>query len=101
MAGSQANFIDESSKFLLSNNRNFAFGFVTTVNDTTKFLLADVHAASPVSNFDNFVFDKNGNAYLLKDGTMIWSTNTISKTMELQDTGNLVLLGNDDNNTVI
>jgi len=112
MEGSQANFIDEGSKFLVSKNRNFAFGFVTTVNDTTKFLLVIVHAASstvlwtanralPVSNYDNFVFDTKGNAYLQKDGTVIWSTNTISKTMELQDTGNLVLLGYDDNNTVI
>ncbi|RHN75165.1 putative non-specific serine/threonine protein kinase [Medicago truncatula] len=112
MEGSQANFIDEGSKFLVSKNRNFAFGFVTTVNDTTKFLLVIVHAASstvlwtanralPVSNYDNFEFDKKGNAYLLKDGTVIWSTNTISKTMELQNTGNLVLLGKDDNNTVI
>lgn len=112
MEASQVNFIDEGSKFLLSKDRNFAFGFVTAINDTTKFLLAIVHMTSsvviwtanralPVSNFDNFVFDKKGNAYLQRDGTVIWSTKTISKTMELQDTGNLVLLGNDDNNTVI
>ncbi|KEH38797.1 putative protein kinase RLK-Pelle-SD-2b family [Medicago truncatula] len=112
MEASPMSFIDEKSKFLVSKDRNFVFGFVTTVNDNTKFLLAIVHMASsivlwtanralPVSNVDNFVFDKKGNAYLQRNGTVIWSTNTISKTMELQDTGNLVLLGNDDNNTVI
>ncbi|KEH38549.1 putative protein kinase RLK-Pelle-SD-2b family [Medicago truncatula] len=112
MEGSQTNFIDKDFKFLLSKNRVFAFGFVAAVNDTTKFLLAIVHTASstvlwaanralPVSNYDSFVFDKNGNAFLEKDGIVIWSTNTISKAMELQDNGNLVLLGNDDNDTVI
>jgi hypothetical protein len=49
MAGSQANFIDEGSKFLLSNNRNFAFGFVTTVNAIKNFgQLVDQHYQFPI-----------------------------------------------------
>ncbi|KAK2445996.1 G-type lectin S-receptor serine/threonine-protein kinase SD2-5 [Trifolium repens] len=112
---SQMDWIDTAGKFLLSQNKNFAFGFVTTANDSTKFLLAAVvhvssstviwtaNRAKPVSNSDNFVFDKKGNAFLQKDGVLIWSTNTINKgvsSMVLQDNGNLVLLGS-DNSTVI
>ncbi|KAJ1415932.1 Bulb-type lectin domain [Sesbania bispinosa] len=113
--GSQMTWIDRDGKFLLSNSGDFSFGFVTTPNDTTKFLLVVVHVATstviwtanrglPVSNSDNFVFDNKGNAFLQKDGTtVVWSTNTSGKgasSMELQDTGNLVLLGK-DNSTVI
>ncbi|XP_058785881.1 G-type lectin S-receptor-like serine/threonine-protein kinase SD2-5 [Vicia villosa] len=113
--GSQMNWIDREGKFLLSKNLNFAFGFMTTVNDSTKFLLVILHVSSstviwtanrakPVSNSDNFVFDQKGNAFLSKDGVLIWSTNTINKgvsSMVLQDNGNLVLLGGDNNSTVI
>ncbi|RHN70638.1 putative protein kinase RLK-Pelle-SD-2b family [Medicago truncatula] len=112
--GSQMDWIDREGKFLLSKTQNFALGFVTTANDTTKFLLVIVHLASstviwtanrgkPVSNSDNFVFDKKGNAFLQKDGILIWSTNTTNKgasLMVLEDSGNLVLLGK-DNSTVI
>ncbi|CAK8535168.1 unnamed protein product [Lathyrus sativus] len=115
MEASQTNYLDKDFKFLLSTNRIFAFGFVATVYDSTKFLLVIVHMASstvlwtanralPVSNSDDFVFDKSGNAFLQKDGTVIWSTNTINKgvsSMVLQDTGNLVLLGSKNNRTVI
>ncbi|WJX41764.1 non-specific serine/threonine protein kinase [Trifolium repens] len=121
---SQLDWIDREGKFLLSQNQNFALAFVTTANDTTKFLLVIVHLSSttviwtanrakpvsffwykakPVSNSDEFVFDKKGNAFLQKDGVLIWSTNTINKgvsSMVLQDNGNLVLLGS-DNSTVI
>ncbi|XP_061340995.1 G-type lectin S-receptor-like serine/threonine-protein kinase SD2-5 [Gastrolobium bilobum] len=112
--GSQMNWIDRNGQFLVSNKGEFAFGFITTANNTTKFLLGVFHVASstvvwtanrafPVSNSDKFVFDDKGNAFLQKDGTVVWSTNTSGKgvsSMELQDTGNLVLLGN-DNSTVI
>lgn len=114
LKGSQMNWIDRDGMFLLSNEGQFAFGFVTVSNDSTKFVLAITHVATsrvvwtanravPVSNSDNFVFDEKGNAFLQKDGTVIWSTNTSSKgvsSMELRDTGNLVLLGS-DNSTII
>ncbi|WJX35549.1 G-type lectin S-receptor-like serine/threonine-protein kinase SD2-5 [Trifolium repens] len=112
--GSQMDWIDREGKFLLSKNQNFAFGFTTTANDTTKFLLVILHVpsstviwtanrAKPVSNSDDFVFDKKGNVFLQKGGVLIWSTNTVNKgvsSMVLQDNGNLVLLGK-DNSTVI
>ncbi|OIW15008.1 hypothetical protein TanjilG_24117 [Lupinus angustifolius] len=113
--GSQMTWINIDGKFLMSDNGGeFAFGFITTPYDPTKFLLGVVHVATstlvwsanraiPVSNSDNFVFDDKGNVLLQKSGTVIWSTNTSGKgvsSMELQETGNLVLLGN-DNSTII
>ncbi|XP_004501336.1 G-type lectin S-receptor-like serine/threonine-protein kinase SD2-5 [Cicer arietinum] len=112
--GSQMNWIDRNGQFLLSNSLNFAFAFVTTPDDTTKFHLVILHVATstviwtanratPISNSDNFVFDKKGNAFLQKDGLFIWSTNTTNKgvsSMHLKDNGNLVMLGK-DNTTLI
>ncbi|KAL2346710.1 hypothetical protein Fmac_000710 [Flemingia macrophylla] len=111
--GSQMNWIDRDGKFLFSEDGQFALGFVTVTNDTTKFFLAITHVptatvvwtanrAVPVANSDNFVFDEKGNAFLQKDGTVVWSTNTSGKgvsSMELRGTGNLVLLGS-DNSTI-
>ncbi|OIV96483.1 hypothetical protein TanjilG_07875 [Lupinus angustifolius] len=111
----QLNWIDNNGMFLMSDSGGkFAFCFITTPNDITKFLLGVLHVATstlvwsanranPVSNSDNFVFDDKGNVFLQKDGTVIWSTNTSGKgvsSMELKETGNLVLLGN-DNSTII
>jgi len=109
--GSQMNWIDRNGKFLVSNKQEFGFGFVTTSNDNTLFLLAIVHMDStkivwtanrefPVSNSDKFVFDEKGNAFLQKGKNSVWSTNTSGmkvSSMELQDNGNLFLLGNDSN----
>ncbi|KAF8400630.1 hypothetical protein HHK36_013929 [Tetracentron sinense] len=106
--GSQMNWVDNNGLFLLSNDSNFAFGFSTTQN-VTLFLLVVVHMSSsklvwtanrgsPVTNSDNFVFEDNGNVYLENGGSVAWSLNTAGKgvtAMELQDTGNLVLFGND------
>ncbi|XP_004498744.1 G-type lectin S-receptor-like serine/threonine-protein kinase SD2-5 [Cicer arietinum] len=110
LEGSQMNWIDKNGMFLVSNKGEFGFGFVTTSNNNTLFLLAIVHMESskviwtanrefPVSNSDKFVFDKKGNGYLQKGSVLVWSTNTSDmnvSSMELKDTGNLVLLGNDD-----
>ncbi|EHA8591631.1 G-type lectin S-receptor-like serine/threonine-protein kinase SD2-5 [Cocos nucifera] len=108
--GSEMNWIDHNGLFLLSNGSNFAFGFTTySPQDTTSFLLAVIHQGSstivwtanrdsPVTSSDNFVFDKDGNAYLESGGTPIWSTNTSGKgatSMLLQDSGNLVVLRSD------
>ncbi|KAG9135244.1 hypothetical protein Leryth_013517 [Lithospermum erythrorhizon] len=106
--GSQMNFIDNDGLFLVSNNSNFGFGFATT-QDVTLFLLVVVHISSstivwsanrgsPVRNNDLFMFDDKGNAYLQTGGSTIWSTNTGSKgvtALELQNSGNVVLLGRD------
>ncbi|KAK7410264.1 hypothetical protein VNO78_00905 [Psophocarpus tetragonolobus] len=114
LKGSQMNWIDRNGMFLKSNEGQFGFGFVTTANDTTQFLLSIIYVATsrviwtankgvPVANSDNFEFDDKGNAFLQKDGSVVWSTNTSNKgvsSMELRDTGNLVLLGS-DNSTVI
>lgn len=106
--GSQMNFIDNEGLFLLSNNSNFGFGFTTT-QDVTLFLLVVVHISSstivwsanrgsPVRNNDLFMFDDTGNAYLQTGDSTIWSTDTGKKgvtSLELQDTGNIVLVGSD------
>lgn len=106
---SQMSFIDNKGLFLLSNNSNFGFGFVTTPTDVTLFRLVVIHTGTssiiwtanrgnPVANSDDFVFDENGNAYLQKGGSSVWSSDTANKgvsAMELEDSGNLVLRGND------
>ncbi|XVF35599.1 hypothetical protein REPUB_Repub18cG0159900 [Reevesia pubescens] len=106
--GSQMNWIDNNGLFLVSNNSEFGFGFTTT-SDVTLFLLVVMHMQTtkviwaanrnfPVSNSDDFVFDKNGNMLLQKGGSVVWTTNTADKgvsAMVLQDSGNLVLQGND------
>lgn len=108
--GAQMTFIDKNGLFLLSNNSDFAFGFRTTENDVTLFLLVIMHMASskiiwtanrgsPVANSDNFVFKKDGEVYLQKGGSVVWSVNPSGvsvSAMELRDSGNLVLLGNDN-----
>lgn len=112
LKGSQMNWIDKKGLFLVSNNSIFALGFSTSI-DVTKFLLVITHLKSPqvvwtanrgllVRNNDKFVFEKNGNAYLSNATGVVWSTNTADKgvkAMELQDNGNLVLLG--ANNEII
>ncbi|KAL5559793.1 hypothetical protein UlMin_036004 [Ulmus minor] len=106
--GSQMNFISNDGLFLVSNQSVFGIGFKTT-SDVTLFLLVIVHMksqqrvwtaniGSPVSNSDNFMFDEKGRVYLQKGGNEVWSINTGSKrasALELQNNGNLVLLGDD------
>ncbi|XP_075508216.1 G-type lectin S-receptor-like serine/threonine-protein kinase SD2-5 [Primulina tabacum] len=106
--GSYMYWIDNDGLFLLSNDSNFAFGFTTT-QDPTLFLLVVMHKSSstivwsanrgsPVQNSDNFEFDHTGNAYLLRGGSVIWSTGTADKgvsSMHLLDSGNLIFIGND------
>ncbi|OVA13857.1 Protein kinase domain [Macleaya cordata] len=100
------NWVDNDGLFLLSNNSNYAFGFTQT-QDVTLFLLVVVHIStsrviwtanrdSLVRNSDKFLFDKSGNVYLESGGSSVWSTDTVDKgvtSMELQDSGNLVLIG--------
>ncbi|PRQ26742.1 putative non-specific serine/threonine protein kinase [Rosa chinensis] len=88
----------------------FGFGFYPTPQDVTLFLLVVIHMntyavvwaanrGSPVSNTDKFVFDDKGSVSLQKSGSVVWSIDTGGKTvtaMELRDSGNLVLLGDDN-----
>ncbi|RCV21520.1 hypothetical protein SETIT_4G145900v2 [Setaria italica] len=109
-SGSEMDYIDNNGIFLLSNGSVFGFGFVTnSVSDTMSYLLAVVHLAttsivwsananSPVSHSDNFVFDKDGNAYLQSGGSTIWTANISGKgatSMQLLDSGNLIVFGKD------
>ncbi|XP_074275915.1 G-type lectin S-receptor-like serine/threonine-protein kinase SD2-5 [Silene latifolia] len=105
-------YINQNGMFLLSNNSMFSFGFYSSV-DAPLFVLVIMHIFSStntwtanrgllVDNSAKFVFDKDGNAYLSNTTNVIWSTYTSRKgvhSMELKDTGNLVILS--ENNTVI
>ncbi|KAF9662130.1 hypothetical protein SADUNF_Sadunf18G0021200 [Salix dunnii] len=106
--GSQMTWINYDGLFLISNNSDFAFGFRTT-EDVTRFLLNIVHLGSmkviwsanrgsPVSNSDNFIFGEDGKVSLQKGEDVVWAADTGGKrvsAIEMQDSGNLVLLGND------
>ncbi|KAE9453490.1 hypothetical protein C3L33_14575, partial [Rhododendron williamsianum] len=110
--GSQMNWVDHNGVFLLSNNSVFALRFYNGL-DVASFVLVIIHVRSSkivwiangtllVRNTDKFVFDKNGNAYLENATTVVWSTDTEGKgvtSMELLDTGNLVLVG--DNRKIL
>ncbi|EEF46959.1 s-receptor kinase, putative [Ricinus communis] len=103
------NWIDKNGLFLVSNNSNFAFGFRATQEDATLFLLVIIHLktlkaiwsanrGSPVSNSDKFFFGNDGHVSLRKGGNPVWTPDTGGErvsAIELQDSGNLVLLGND------
>ncbi|PIN09867.1 Serine/threonine protein kinase [Handroanthus impetiginosus] len=107
--GSQIYWVDNNGLFLLSNNSNFAFGLTTAGENVTLFLLVVMHKSSstivwtanrgfPVHNADNFVFDETGNAYLQSGGSTVWSTDTANRgvsSMELLNSGNLVMFGDD------
>ncbi|XP_028792737.1 G-type lectin S-receptor-like serine/threonine-protein kinase SD2-5 [Neltuma alba] len=84
--GTHMIYIDNDGKFLESNNGEFVFGFISTTNGTSSFLVGIVHKAtetvvwtanrgSPVSESDNFVFDENGNLVLLgNNGNVVWQS---------------------------
>ncbi|KAL6134318.1 hypothetical protein ACLB2K_066550 [Fragaria x ananassa] len=100
---------NNSGWFLLSNNSAFALGFYQglDVTDVKSFLLVVYHLDASkavwtanrgklVANFDKFVITKDGNVYLKSGDDTVWSTNTTGEVvtaMELRDSGNLVLLG--------
>jgi hypothetical protein len=109
-SSSEMEYIDNNGIFLLSNGSTFGFGFVSSsASYSMSYLLAVIHLAtttvvwsananSPVSHSDNFMFDKDGNAYLQSGGSTVWTANTSSMgatSMQLLDSGNLVVLGKD------
>lgn len=103
---SQSEWINQNGMFLLSNNSAFGFGFYTDA-DSSSYLLVILHLSSEkviwsanryikVSSSDKFVFGTNGNAYLGNSSSVVWSTGTVgnrAKAMKLENSGNLVLLG--------
>jgi hypothetical protein len=105
---SHSEWADKRGLFLSSNSSVFALGFYTAL-DAKLFLLVVIHLDSSqvvwtanrgklVNNSDKFVFDKNGNVFLGSGDGVVWSTNTSGErvaAMELQDSGNLVLLAED------
>ncbi|KAL8162021.1 hypothetical protein V2J09_013510 [Rumex salicifolius] len=110
--GVEMTYVDNNGVFLLSNSSNFGFGFLPT-KDVTLFLLVILHmdtnrqiwAANrgyPIQSSDKFGFDSNGVVSLQSGGKVIWSPDTGGKavsSIQLLDSGNLVMLG-DDNSTV-
>ncbi|CDP05433.1 unnamed protein product [Coffea canephora] len=106
--GRLLNYLDYGGLFLLSNNSAFALGFRPD-QDVNKFQLVVIHKGSStiiwsanrnnlIRGSDFFTIARNGDAYLQHGGSTIWSTDTANKgvvAMELLDSGNLVLVGND------
>ncbi|AES68152.1 G-type lectin S-receptor-like Serine/Threonine-kinase SD2-5 [Medicago truncatula] len=105
-SASRLDWNDNNGFFLLSNNSAFAFGFFTTL-DVSLFVLVVIHLSSYkvvwtanrgllVKNSDKCVFNHSGNIYLESGNGFVWETNTAGqkvRDMELLDSGNLVLFG--------
>ncbi|XP_007023184.2 PREDICTED: G-type lectin S-receptor-like serine/threonine-protein kinase SD2-5 [Theobroma cacao] len=104
---SQMQWVEHDGRFLLSKNKIFGFGFYTGL-DPQSFVLVIIHLQTSqvvwtanrggllVDKSDKFVFDDNGNVYLERKDKVAWATNTTGKratAMELLDSGNLVLHG--------
>eukprot|EP01018_Ginkgo_biloba_P010710 Gb_12130 [translate_table: standard] len=105
--GSQMNWIDYGGILLYSANKTFGLGLFNPAEDKAFFLsIKHLNSAmivwtanrdSPVSNSDPFEFSADGNAGLTSNGNIVWSSKTGGKgvkVMELQESGNLVLLDN-------
>lgn len=115
-SASQLEWIDHNGFFLLSKNSAFALGFFIPL-DVSLVVLVITHLSSNkvvwaangdvgllIRNTDRFVFDHSGNAYLEgKNNGTVWSTNTTGqkvRSMELLDSGNLVLHSGENGRTV-
>ncbi|GLT44802.1 hypothetical protein SLA2020_186790 [Shorea laevis] len=106
---SQMEWVEQNGLFLLSKSSTFGLRFFRGV-DVQTFLLVIIHINSSkvvwtanrgltVENSSKFVFDTNGNVYLKNGDKLIWATNTTGQraaSLELLDSGNLVLLGDDE-----
>ena len=103
---SQIEWVEHDGRFLLSKNKLFGFGFYTAL-DAQSFVLVNIHLQTSqvvwtanrerlVEKSDKFVFDDNGNVYLERGDKVAWATNTTGEratSLELLDSGNLVLHG--------
>ncbi|KAK4755880.1 hypothetical protein SAY87_009637 [Trapa incisa] len=109
--GSQMSTIDDSGVFLVSESGEFAFKFnpagtsfhLVIIHQSTSTVVWSANPDAPISQSDLFIFEKNGTAFLQKGEEVIWSTGANQRAavsaMELRDSGNLVLLGS-QNQTV-
>ncbi|OMP00064.1 hypothetical protein COLO4_12957 [Corchorus olitorius] len=110
---SQMQWVEHDGWFLLSKNKVFAFGFYTAL-DAKNYVLVISHRQTCqiiwtanrggllFGKSDKFVFENNGNVYLESGDKVAWSTNTTGEratSMELLDSGNLVLHG--DNGRIL
>ncbi|XP_031388798.1 G-type lectin S-receptor-like serine/threonine-protein kinase SD2-5 [Punica granatum] len=107
---SQMDWANQGGRFLVSNNSAFALGFATAQVDASSSVLIVTHVNSStnawtanrgrlISNSAKFVFNASGDVYLEDKSSMVWRTNTKGKKatrMMLQDSGNLVLIGDED-----
>ena len=103
--GHPMDWIDSGGSCLYSASKTFSLIFINPASDGA-FFLSIKHTNSgitvwtanrdiPIANSDMFEFSKDGDASLTLNGKVIWSTQTGGKnveTMELQESGNLVLL---------
>ena len=73
---------------------------LTVVHVSTSRIVWTANRGSVVGIDGKFVFNGTGNVYLEAQEGVIWDAATVGKgvfAMELQDSGNLVLLGNESN----
>ncbi|CAM6106677.1 unnamed protein product [Calypogeia fissa] len=101
-------FVDVNGLFLYSVNQSFALGFSSfdAGDNNPYYYLCIQHFSSsqdvwcanrnnPIRRTDSFSFSSDGSVSLQLSGSVIWSINsTGASTLQLQETGNLVLLNN-------
>ncbi|KAE8674069.1 G-type lectin S-receptor-like serine/threonine-protein kinase SD2-5-like isoform X2 [Hibiscus syriacus] len=107
----QTEWEKSDGKFLFSKSRTFALGFYNSLDTQSPgYLLVIGHVNTcqivwtaniglTVGKSDKFVFDNNGNVYLERRDGVAWATNTTGEnatSLELLDSGNLVLRGTDE-----
>lgn len=104
---SQMDWADQHGRFLVSNNSAFALGFSMAPIDPSSFVLIVTHINSSttvwtanrghlISSSARFVFNTSGDVYFEDKSSVAWCTNTTGKRatgMVLQDSGNLLLIG--------
>ncbi|XVE52210.1 hypothetical protein DITRI_Ditri02bG0104700 [Diplodiscus trichospermus] len=104
---SQMQWVEHDGRFLLSKSKLFGLGFYAA-QDAQSFVLVIVHlqphqvvwtakrGGLMAGKYDKFAFDNDGDVYLERGDNAAWATNTTGEratSMELLDSGNLVLNG--------
>ncbi|KAJ0041038.1 hypothetical protein Pint_27513 [Pistacia integerrima] len=99
-------FIDNSGAFLQSLNKTFKLSFSHPNSELSQYYLSIIHSPSnliiwtanpnkPISDSSKFTLSLNGLSITDDDGRLVWSTPKLDSpvsVMQLQDSGNLVLL---------
>ncbi|XP_031272310.1 G-type lectin S-receptor-like serine/threonine-protein kinase At5g35370 [Pistacia vera] len=103
---SSLQFIDNSGAFLQSLNKTFKLSFSHPNSELSQYYLSIIHSPSnliiwtanpnkPISDSSKFTLSLNGLSITNDDGRLVWSTPKLDSpvsVMQLQDSGNLVLL---------